>query len=569
MLGQTNGRFSEKVLGVFSLRAMWLFLRGQRTRLLFGMALLGLQAGALLPIAPLLHAVLSVQIPGSDTRAVLLSGFGILGLYTASTALSLGARRLILASLFDSLAALRLSVFARLHDLPLAWHEQQDVGELHSTLALDGERLETCLPSLVLLLQAIVVGLPLTVVAVIISPALAGVVAVLTPAMLLLNAKLKGRTRRAITGWRTTCRVYSTHVLRTLRSMQLIRSRGVDAAELEEMNHRIAALARNGLDRSWASSLTSVVNSAIAGVVGCAVLVVGGVQVTLGALTLSELLTFYAVILLALRNVTGAAGSGANLMVASASLIPLQEIIENPQAPIYSGTQRKLFDGAVTLSGVTFGYGAAPVFDGLELEVAAGECVAVVGRNGSGKSTLARLVLGLDRPWTGTVSASGYPLDELDMAALRRQIGVVPQEASIRPGTIRENITFGRPDLTEAHVARALAMAGVTDMLDHRFPDGIETDIGDDGAKLSGGQRQAISLARALVGDPRLLILDEPTNHLDIDSIQRLLAAVEAIEPQPAVLLITHDQELAGWADRAVWLEEGRAHRWRPMTRSE
>lgn len=548
------------MLGWAGLQLLWNFLRGHRTRLLFGVVLLGLQSVALLPIALLVHSILAVQIPASDTRAVVVSGLGILGLYLASTALSLGARRLILIALFDGLATLRLSVFARLHELPLGWHEQQNAGVLHSTLALDGERLEAFLPSLVLLLQAIVVGLPLMVVSVTVSPALAGVVAVVAPAVLLLNAKLKDHAERAIKDWRLTSRAYSAHVLRTLRSMRLIRSRGVDAVELEEMRQRVAALARNGLAKSWALNVTSVVNSSIGGVVGCAVLIVGGVQVTTGALTLSTLLTFYAVIALALRNITGVAGSGANLMIAIASLIPLQKIVEDPRLPVYTGTRGELFDGAVTLSGVTFGYGAVPLLRELDLEVAAGERVAVVGQNGSGKSTLARLVLGLDRPWTGTVSASGHPLDELDVAALRRRIGVVLQEPAIRSGTIRENITFGRPDLTEADVARALELAGVTAMLDHRFPDGTDTDVGDDGVQLSGGQRQAISLARALVGDPRLLILDEPTNHLDTDSIKRLLAAIEAMESPPAVLLITHDQELAGWADRVVRLEDGQAH---------
>jgi ATP-binding cassette subfamily B protein len=137
---------------------------------------------------------------------------------------------------------------------------------------------------------------------------------------------------------------------------------------------------------------------------------------------------------------------------------------------------------------------------------------------------------------------------------------VVLQEASLRPGTIRENVVFGRPDLTEEQITRALDAAGVTEMLDHRFPDGVDTDIGDDGTLLSGGQRQAISIARALVGEPRLLILDEPTNHLDAAAIERLLRAIDGLPEPPAVLLITHSAELSGWADRVIRLDGGRAH---------
>jgi ABC-type bacteriocin/lantibiotic exporter with double-glycine peptidase domain len=542
------------------LRALWHLLRGRRIRLLLGVLALGLQAALLLPITLLVHDIFAVQIPASNSRAVLLSGLGILGLYAASAVLSLGARRLILVALFDSVAALRVQVFTRLHDLPLSWHEQQDVGRLHSTLVLDGERLEASLPALVVLLQAVVVGIPLTVVAIVVSPLLAGVVALVAPGLLMLNSKLKGQTERAIKRWIVTHRAYGTQVLRTLRSMHLIRTRGVDAAELADARERVAALAVNSLGKSWASNTATVLNGTIAGVAGCAILVVGGVAVTRGALTLSELLTFYAVIALVLRNVTGAAGSGANLMVATASLIPLQAIMENPLAQVYTGTHQEPFDGSFSLQGVTFGYGAKSVLCDMGFEVGAGERVALVGSNGSGKSTVARLVLGLDRPWAGTVFAGGQPLEELDVAALRRRIGVVLQEASLRPGTIRENVAFGRPDLTEEQIGRALDAAGVTEMLDHRFPDGADTDIGDDGTLLSGGQRQAISIARALVGESRLLILDEPTNHLDAAAIQRLLRAIDAMPEPPAVLLITHSAELSGWADRVIRLDGGRAH---------
>jgi ABC-type bacteriocin/lantibiotic exporter with double-glycine peptidase domain len=552
-------------MGRIELRALWRLLRDRRWRLLVGVVVLGLQAMVLLPITLLVHNIFAAQIPAADSRAVLVSGIEILLLYVASAVLSLGARRLILVASFDSIAALRRQVLARLHELPLSWHERQDIGRLHASLVLDGERLEASLPSLVVLLQAFVVGVPLTVVAVIVSPLLAGVVALVIPAMLVLNSKQKGRTERAIKRWSDTHRVWAAQVLRTLRSMQLIRTRGVDAVELEHGGQRVASLAADGLSKSWVSNVATVINTAIAGVAGCVILTVGGVAVAKGALSIGSLLAFYAVIALLLRSVTGAAGSGANLMVATGALLPLQAIVDDPHPPVYSGTRREPFDGAVALRGVTVGYDVRPVLCDLDLDIAAGERVAVVGPNGAGKSTLARVVLGLDRPWRGTVTASGHPLDDIDVAAMRRQIGVVLQDASIRPGTIVENVTFGRPDLTDAQVARALAAAGVTEMLDHRFPDGVHTDVGDDGARLSGGQRQAISLARALVGDPRLLILDEPTNHLDTAATHRLLRTIEAMRPPPAVLLITHDFELAAWADRVVQLENGQAHANRPM----
>ncbi len=544
-------------MGRTEFRALWRLLRARRGRLLLGVLALGLQGLLLLPITLLVHRIFAVQIPASDSRAVLLSGLGILALYVASTVLSLVARRLILVAIFASIAVLRMQVFTRLHDLPLSWHEQQDIGQLHYSVVPDCERLESTLPSLVVLLQSVVVGVPLAITAVIVSPLLTAVVAIVTPPMLILNSRLKSRAERAIKYWIASNRGYSADVLRTMRSTRLIRTRGADAAELEQARQRVTTLRATGLEKSWASNVAQVLNGTIATVTGSLILVVGGVAVARGALALSQLLTFYAVIALLLRNVTGVSGSGAHLFVAASSLIPLQTIADNPTPRIYSGTQQVPFDGSVAFRGVTFGYGEIPVLREVDLDVAAGERVAITGRNGAGKSTVARLVLGLDRPWAGTVFASGRPLDSLDVAALCRRIGVVFQETALRSGSIRENITFGHTELTETQIAWALDAAGVTEMLDERFPDGVDTDVGDDGARLSGGQRQAISLARALLGNPRLLVLDEPTNHLDADAIGRLLRAIEAMPVPPAVLLITHDSELIGWADRVVRIDGG------------
>lgn len=546
-------------MGRVEFRALWRLLRARRGRLLLGIMALGLQGALLLPITVLVHRIFAVQIPASDSRAVTLSGLGILGLYAASTALSLVARRLILVAIFASIGRLRMQVFTRLHDLPLSWHERQDVGRLHYTLVPDCERLEWTLPSLVVLLQAVVVGVPLAVTAVIVSPPLAALVVIVTPPMLFLNSRLKSRAERSMKHWIATNRSYSADVLRALRSTRLIRIRGADAVELDQARERVATVTATGLDKSWASNIALIFNGAIAAVTGSLILVVGGVVVTRGTLSLSQLLTFYAVIALMLRNVTGLAGAGSHLIVATSSVIPLQAIVDNPTPQTYSGTRQEPFDGSVALRGVTFGYGEGTVLRDVDLEVAAGERVALTGRNGAGKSTVARLVLGLDRPCSGTVFASGRPLDELDVAALRRRIGVVWQETSLHSGTIRENITFGHPGLSETQITWALEAAGVTALLDHGFPAGVDTEVGDDGARLSGGQRQAISLARALLGDPRLLILDEPTNHLDAAAVRRLLRAIEAMPVAPAVLVITHDAELTGWADRVVRIDAGMA----------
>jgi ATP-binding cassette subfamily B protein len=177
-------------------------------------------------------------------------------------------------------------------------------------------------------------------------------VAIVTPPMLILNSRLKSRAERAIKHWIASNRGYSANVLRTMRSIRLIRTRGADAAELEQARERVTTLRATGLEKSWASNVAQVLNGTIATVTGSLILVVGGVAVARGSLALSQLLTFYAVIALLLRNVTGVSGSGAHLFVAASSLIPLQAIADNPTPRIYSGTQQVPFDGSVSLVNV-------------------------------------------------------------------------------------------------------------------------------------------------------------------------------------------------------------------------
>jgi ATP-binding cassette subfamily B protein len=149
------------------------------------------------------------------------------------------------------------------------------------------------------------------------------------------------------------------------------------------------------------------------------------------------------------------------------------------------------------------------------------------------------------------------PFDRLDMRALRRQIGVVLQDPVLVPGTIRENIAYGRADATDDDVHAAATAATAAAFID-RLPDGYETRVGDEGTGLSGGQRQRVAIARALIGEPRLLLLDEPTTYLDESGVTALMRSLESLPRAPAVVLVTHDLHVTAHADRTVELRGGR-----------
>jgi ATP-binding cassette subfamily B protein len=197
------------------------------------------------------------------------------------------------------------------------------------------------------------------------------------------------------------------------------------------------------------------------------------------------------------------------------------------------------------------------VLDGVDLHLEPGERVGLLGPNGAGKSTILSLLLGLYRPWSGRLTADGMPYDELDLDVLRRRLGVVLQDPIIFRGSVFDNVRYGHEAASEEDVLAALDLAGATPFVS-ALQHGIATQVGDEGELLSGGQRQRLAIARALVRRPALMIFDEPSVHLDESGTQELLQTLGGLAGRPAILVVTHDPVVAGFADRSYLLRSGK-----------
>jgi ABC-type multidrug transport system fused ATPase/permease subunit len=214
--------------------------------------------------------------------------------------------------------------------------------------------------------------------------------------------------------------------------------------------------------------------------------------------------------------------------------------------------------GAVDLDGVVFGYGeSAPVLHGIDLHVAAGQTVALVGHTGAGKSTLVKLLARFYDPREGSIRIDGHDLRDVELASLRRQVGIVPQEGFLFAATIRENISFGRPSATLDEV-RAAARAVGADRFVEQLPQGYDTMVAERGALLSIGQRQLVAFARALLADPRLLILDEATSSVDIATEGIIEEALDRLLADRTAFVVAHRLSTIRRADLIVVLEHGR-----------
>ena len=228
------------------------------------------------------------------------------------------------------------------------------------------------------------------------------------------------------------------------------------------------------------------------------------------------------------------------------------------------GTQNKgdepmSSDVVVSLQDLHKSFGTNHVLRGIDLEVTRGEVVCIIGPSGSGKSTLINLVIGFVRPTSGYISCDNARLESLDMRTLRKFISVVPQETVLFNASIKENISYGLPDVTDEQIANALAMANAQEFIDE-MPEGLNTEIGERGASLSGGQRQRIVIARALATEPKLIICDEAVAALDISVQAQVLNLLNDLKEQfdLSYLFISHDLNVVKYmSDKIMVMQNG------------
>jgi ABC-type bacteriocin/lantibiotic exporter with double-glycine peptidase domain len=243
----------------------------------------------------------------------------------------------------------------------------------------------------------------------------------------------------------------------------------------------------------------------------------------------------------------------------TATMLAASVLNQKPESANPAGGLRPHFQGAITFRNVGYTYpgATAPALERIGFGIAPGTVLGVVGRSGSGKSTLARLLQGIARDYHGQVSIDGIDLRDINLAHLRRNLGVVLQENFLFRGTIRENILAGRPGLTLTDAVRAARLAGAAEFIE-RLPNGYETMIEEGSPNLSGGQRQRLAIARALVHDPRILILDEATSALDPESEALVNANLAQMAQGRTMIIVSHRLSSLTACDAILVLDQGR-----------
>jgi ABC-type bacteriocin/lantibiotic exporter with double-glycine peptidase domain len=319
-------------------------------------------------------------------------------------------------------------------------------------------------------------------------------------------------------------------MLVSLRALDVTRARVAEDDMNRDVRHRVEGVRATGGRRDLLFARHNLLQQALVGSGATVVLIVGGVAVANGRLTIGELIAFYACVALLRTPVQAVANAGPNIHEGRQSLSHIAELFDPALVPVPGGTERfEPLRGDLALEHVTYAYEEGrTVLDDVSLRLEPGRVLALVGPNGSGKSTAVHLLLGEAVPSSGRVTVDGRDLAGVDLRWLRRRIGVVHQDPYLLPGTVWDNLTYGTPDATTDDV-RGRWRSRPPTTSSRSSPGGSTRPVGEESARLSGGMRQRLAIARALVGNPLVLVLDEPTNHLDEASIKRVVANLASL----------------------------------------
>ena len=483
------------------------------------------------------------------------------GLYAVAAVLSWLQGRVIVHAVNRVVFDLRAEVEAKLHRLPLPYFDRQPRGELLSRVTNDIDNVAQSLQqTLSQLLTSLITVVAMVSMMVWISPLLSLIALVTIPISIVLTGAIGKRSQRHfIQQWTSTGEV-SAVIEETYTGHALVKVFGRQAEVDAAFAERNEELRSAGFGAQFVSGIIMPAMMFVGNLNYVVIAVVGGLRVASGTMTLGDVQAFIQYSRQFTQPLTQVA-SMANLMqsgVASAErvfeVLDAPEQVEDPGVPAARGDGH----GRVEFEDVSFRYDPAkPLIEGLDLVVEPGQTVAIVGPTGAGKTTLVNLIMRFYELDSGRITIDGVDITAMSRAELRSRTGMVLQDTWLFSGTIGDNIAYGRPGATREQV-RAAAEATYVDRFVHSLPDGYDTHLDDEGGNISAGEKQLVTIARAFLADPILLILDEATSSVDTRTERLVQQAMAALRGDRTSFVIAHRLSTIRDADLIVVMEEGR-----------
>jgi ABC-type multidrug transport system fused ATPase/permease subunit len=462
---------------------------------------------------------------------------------------------------------LRQRVFAHLQSMSIGFFTRRSPGVLISRMTNDIEALNQLVTSgVVTMFSSTLTLLGVIVIMLFLDVQLALVTFLTFPLLLIASIAFRIVSQGAYRATRERIAAITGYLQETLSGVRVVRSFGQEPRHVEVMTdlneqNRAVNMKTVYLNASYFPAV-----ELLAAVATGVILVYGGTQVIDESIKVGVVVAFVGYLTTFFEPIQQLSQLYTTYQQGMAALDKIFDLLDTEpdmvDAPgaIDPGTLR----GEIEMEGVWFSYNEDPepsddswAMEGVDLHVPPGQTLALVGATGAGKSTFAKLVARFYDPQKGTVRVDGHDLRGVQQRALRRQLGIVPQEGFLFSGSIRENIAFGRPQAGAEEIEAAVAAVGATEFV-AALPDGIETEVGERGIQLSAGQRQLVAFARALLAEPRILILDEATSNVDVRTEKTIEKGLERLLRGRTAIVIAHRLSTIRRAGKIVVLEGGR-----------
>lgn len=462
------------------------------------------------------------------------------------------------------LYALRLKIFAQLQRLGLDYYERELSGRIMTRMTTDVDALSTFLQTgLVTAFVSVVTFFGIMVALVVIDVQLALVVFVTIPVLVVGTFYFRRASVKAYELARERVSVVNADLQESVAGLRIVQAFRGERTGSERFAEGSDSYRRARVRGQWLISVYFPFVQLLASVAAAAVLIVGAGRIENGTLTTGALVAYLLYIDLFFAPVQQLSQVFDGYQQATVSLGRIQELLQERTSTEAAEEPLEVLSlrGDIAFEDVDFAYGsgddAEEALSGVRLTIPAGQTVAFVGETGAGKSTLVKLVARFYDPTGGRVTVDGTDLRALDITSYRHRLGVVPQEAYLFQGTVRDAIAYGRPDATDAQVEAAARAVGAHDMI-ATLEGGYLHEVAERGRNLSAGQRQLIALARAELVDPDILLLDEATAALDLATEAQVNQATDRLAGRRTTLVVAHRLTTAARADRVVLMDHGR-----------
>ncbi|PEG37696.1 ABC transporter ATP-binding protein [Mycolicibacterium duvalii] len=512
--------------------------------------------------ADLLAGSGAVPGQGIDFAAVARTLALALVLYLVAALMVWLQARLLNVVVQRTMAGLRTSVEEKVHRLPLQYFDTRRRGEVLSRVTNDVDNVQQSLQmSITQLLTSVLTVVAVLVMMLTISPLLTLLTVVTVPLSLWVTRSIARRSRRLFVAQWTNVGKLNAHIEETYSGFTVVKTFGHRAQAEDQFRELNADVYQASFGAQFLSGLVSPATIFVGNLSYVAVAVVGGLQVATGQITLGNIQAFIQYVRQFNQPLTQIAGMYNTLQsgVASAErvfdLLDAEEETPDPPRALPAPTGD---GGRVVFEHVSFGYqSGVPVIENLSLDVAPGTTVAIVGPTGAGKTTLVNLLMRFYDLDAGRILLDGVDIATVSRGSLRSRIGMVLQDTWLFGGTIYDNIAYGRPDATRDEVLDA-ARAAYVDRFVHTLPDAYDTRINDGGTNISAGEKQLITIARAFLARPQLLVLDEATSSVDTRTEVLIQQAMARLRRDRTSFLIAHRLSTIRDADVILVLDGGR-----------